>query len=669
MAISKMTRVNLLAPDVLLDELLSFIQGLELVEVADFTVNQLNQSDEEQASEVEMDEEDAVQGNLINEELLAEYEERRHQIERAIEQAERYVPQPSLLEKLKGGKPEVSYRHIEFHGSEFEEKEAIEGVTKKINRLNELEHIIEDTRDAYDELRRWRNLDITPTKLNSFRYVSGVIGRVPSTNEDEIIHYLDEYDDLRYETVFIDENDYGVVVLSYHLDNSEILEALKEFQFIPFKYKSEKLPKEQLEIYEATINNAKRERQDILDQLKKYQHVLNDLKLQYEYVSNLTRREQAKQYATRSDHLVAIDGWVEAEHATHFSQAVQDYFDRKVVVRVAELNKEETNQAPTKLINNRFVRPYEMIVNMYGTPAYNEVDPTPYVMPFYAIFFGMMMADLGYGLLVALVGLIPLFAFNFEESTKNTLRLVSQLGLATMIWGWIYGSFFGITIESIQIIDLQGSVMEVMLFSMMLGVLHMSIGFVINAYLLMKEEKYAKAYSEGIHWLVLFTAIGLIAIDMLMPNPSSLTTVGVALIVLSFIGMFIANVIDAGSIAGLGAGLLGLFDAVSTVGDVLSYSRLMALGLSGLSIGTAFNMIIGQFPPVARFTIGLVLFIGLHLFNLFLSGLTGGVHALRLIFVEFFGKFYRGTGHEFQPLQAEKRYVNIKHKKKMEETL
>lgn len=669
MAISKMSRVNLLAPEVLLDELLTYIQGLELVEVADFTVSQLEQSDEDVEENVYLDEEELAESNLSDEELLAEYEERRHQIERAIEQIEPYVPQPGLIERLKGGKPEVSYRHIEFHGSQFEEQEVIERVHQKISRLNQLEQIIEDTREAYDDLRKWRNLDITPKKLNSFRYVNGVIGRVPSTSEDEIIHYLNEHDDLRYETVFIDENDYGVVVLSYQLDNSEILDALKEYQFIPFKYNSTKLPQEQLDIYQETIDDAKRERQEILSRLKEYQHTLNDLKLQYEYVSNLTRREQAKQYATRSEHLVALDGWVEADHAALFSQAVQDEFDRQVVVRVSDLKKEDEAQAPTKLINNRLVRPYEMIVNMYGVPAYDEVDPTPYVMPFYAIFFGMMMADLGYGLLITLVGLIPLFAFNFEESTKNTLRLVSQLGIATMIWGWIYGSFFGITIESIQIVDLQGSVMEVMFFSMVLGMLHMSIGFIINVYLLMKDGKFAKAYSDGIHWLVLFAAIGLIVIGMMMPSANSLTTVGIVLIVLSFIGMFIANVVDAGSIAGLGAGLLGLIDAVSTVGDVLSYSRLMALGLSGLSIGTAFNMIIGQLPPVARFTIGLVLFIGLHLFNLFLSSLTGGVHALRLIFVEFFGKFYKGNGREFQPLQAEKRYVNIKHKKKTEEIL
>ncbi|MBG9982240.1 V-type ATP synthase subunit I [Aerococcaceae bacterium DSM 111020] len=661
MAISPMKRISLLAAEDLVDDVLTIMQGLQEVEIIDLhDAAQWDSVDDKTESLID---EYAKDHELTSSDIIEDYETRTHRIERAIEQIQKFVPQAPFLQRMRAGKREVTYRQIETHGRQFDEEQVVNDTLNKIKRLRILEDDIEVYREEIDKLYKWRKLEVTPKRLRSFKYVTGVIGRVPTTNEDEIIKHLKEDEDLKYETVFVDENDYGVVVLSYNKNRSEILEELKQYQFIPFNYYDELLPSEKIKQYEILTESSKEERQKLIQELKSNKAVLEDLQLQYEYVNNLTAREKAKYAFARSKHLIAIQGWIEANNVDHFLGILNRYIDEEVLVKVEDPQEIDYGHVPTKLRNNKLVAPFEMITNMYGVPNYDEIDPTPLVMPFYALFFGMMLADLGYGLILLLGSAIPLLLFNLTKSQKQTLSLVLTLAVSTIVWGVIYGSFFGFTIEWMQIVNLQESVMEVMIFSMGLGLIHMGIAFGLNTYLKFKNKEYATGFAEGLHWILVIVSVVLMIIGSVYSPLSILFNVGIGLVILSFIGMFVSYVVDAGSIAGIGPGLLGLINGVSYFGDVISYSRLMALGLSGVSIGAAFNLIIAQFPPVARFTIGLLLFAGLHLFNMFLSVLTGGVHSLRLIFVEFFGKFYTGQGREFDPLEVEEKYVTIKNKK------
>lgn len=666
MAISKMNKLTLLTPEHLVDDLLMELQGLQQVEIINLDNQDPWDSLEESTDEL-LDEYEKQSSVNTSKEALEDLDDRLHNIERAIELADRFVEKPSFIKTFKDGKREVSFNHIQLHGEQFDEKEIVSQTIQLVERLDELEVILEDTRDKVNDLERWKNLEITPNKLNGFSYVNGVVGRVPSTNEDSFINYLRENENYFFEVVFIDENDYGVVVFSYSKENSQILNDLKTYQFLPFKYTSDKLPKNQLDEWNQTIKDAKYERSEIVETLKTYQSTLDELKIQYEYVNNLSAREQVKYALKKADNLVVINGWIEADNTTHFLQTIQDRFEQLVVAKIQPLDQNDYDTVPTKLKNKGIFKPYEMITTMYGLPNYKEVDPTPFVMPFYWLFFGMMIADLGYGLLISAVSLVPLLLFKVTDSVKNILNLTLSLGISVMVWGIIYGSFFGFTVEWMQLIDLQSSVMEVMILSLAIGIIHMGIAFGINTYLQIKDKNYAKAYSDGIHWIVVLIGIVLVALSFFIPNMDALMTVGVGMIIISFIGMMVANVIEAGSISGLGTSLLGLLNAVSYFGDIISYSRLMALGLSGISIGAAFNIIVGQIPFIGRITIGLVIFAFLHIFNMSLSLLTGGVHSLRLIFVEFFGKFYIGNGRPFKPLRINEKYVSITKNQKVGE--
>ncbi|UUX33958.1 V-type ATP synthase subunit I [Fundicoccus culcitae] len=256
MAISSMNKVTLLTPENLVDDLLTELQGMQQIEI--INLNDQDPWDKlDDTTEDMLDEYEEKSQSMTEQRVMDDLENRLHQIERAIELANRFAEKPSLMKTLKNGKPEVSFKQIQNHGEQFNEDEIVNHTIQLVERLDELEILIDETRDQVNDLEKWKKLEITPNKLNSFSYVNGVVGRVPSTNEDSFINYLKENDNYFYEVVFIDDNDYGVVVFSYNKENRQILNDLKPYQFLPFKYTSDMLPKDQLDEWNQTIEGKR----------------------------------------------------------------------------------------------------------------------------------------------------------------------------------------------------------------------------------------------------------------------------------------------------------------------------------------------------------------------------------------------------------------------------
>ena len=199
--------------------------------------------------------------------------------------------------------------------------------------------------------------------------------------------------------------------------------------------------------------------------------------------------------------------------------------------------------------------------------------------------------------------------------------------------------------------------------SVALGLIHIFAALAINTYLKLKEKNIVEAYSTGLAWILLLTGFIFIGVGMLGESYAVLALIGKWLAILNALGIVVASCIKAGGIGGLGWGLYDLYGTTSYIGDLVSYTRLMALGLSGGSIALAFNMIIDFMPGAMKFTVGILLFVALHALSLFLSLLSAYVHGARLIFVEFFAKFYNGGGQEFNPLTVSEDYVSINDEK------
>ena len=608
MAISPMQHLSLVLPTNLMDELLLSLQSEESVQIYDLS--------EQEDWQVAFQTSDGSKGSALR---MDELRRREEQLEKAIQALEPFIPQKKGLEKLKEAPLSLSFHDLESHGVIRDEQRLLQSVQKQLAVLAKARDRIQQAQEEIASLEKWAALTTTPDQLKRFRYVRGLIGTIPNSEQDQARQALLAHPDVEVDVVFSSETEHGVVVLYKSGDLTDLQDTLTSSHFKEFDYQGETLPKERLE------------------QLK---------------------REIKEQGAVEA-HLVALEGWIETTQLDALKAKLQREFGNQVVLQTREVAQEEWDQVPIKLKNNALVEPFELVTEMYALPKYYEKDPTPIVSLFYFVFFGMMVADIGYGLLLTLATGFALKAFQLQPSAAKNLRFFCLLGISVALWGVVYGSFFGFEMP-FALISTTTNAMTILILSVVFGFITVLVGLLLGGMKNVRLKDYTEAYNAGFAWVLILLGLMLLAVGNILPGLSYLVPIGQWLAILNAIGILVLSIVSAKKLSGLAAGLFNLYNVSGYVGDLVSFTRLMALGLSGASIGSAFNLIVNLFPTLGRFTVGLVLFVLLHAINMFLSFLSGYVHGARLIFVEFFGKFYEGGGKPFRPLKPSERYVKTK---------
>ena len=277
----------------------------------------------------------------------------------------------------------------------------------------------------------------------------------------------------------------------------------------------------------------------------------------------------------------------------------------------------------------------------------------------------MMVADFGYGLIMLVATLIAKRFFVFKRSMTRFVNFFFILSFPTMIWGLIYGSFFGASLpKPFPLLSTTEDVNTILLMSVVFGFIQIMFGLIVNSVLLVRQKEYLNAVKDGFAWQGILMGIVIALVGKMLLSSNTLFYIGVVVAILCGLSIIFIPVFQSASkLKGLAKGVYGLYGITSYIGDLVSYTRLMALGISGGSIAAAFNMLVGYMPPIARFSFGIILIVALQALNLFLSLLSAYVHGARLQYVEFFGKFFTGGGRAFTPLDTEEKYVNIKEKK------
>ena len=388
-------------------------------------------------------------------------------------------------------------------------------------------------------------------------------------------------------------------------------------------------------------------------------------------------REQSKEALAHTKTAFLLTGWVREDMTEKVRREIEKITD--VYYLVFE-DPSEGDAVPTVLKNSRLITPYEAVTNLYSLPAYGTIDGTPLMAPFYFIFFGMMLSDTVYGAVLALGAWAFLKYMKPRGMMENLAKVLLMGGISTIFMGLLFGTcagvswpviFRGTALENtFPIIDSSADPIAMLALCAAMGIIQMFYAVFIAAYSCIKHRDWAGAIVDNLSWVFIITGLLLMAAPSLgLPAALGIAgkwmAIGFAAVVLLFAGRSKKNV--AGRLMS-GAGKL--YDVTSWLGDVLSYARIFALGLSTGVIGLVLNtlcwdMLFASFKGnpvlmVVGFIIVTVLSVALHAFMMAISTLGCFVHSARLQYVEFFGKFYEAGGKAFKPLRYETKYVNVK---------
>ena len=651
MAISQMQELSLLLPRELLDEILSYLQNLQSVEIQDLQAKETWKG----AFEKEL----VWNPDTSFSEHLQALTRRQEKLARMIENLQAFVPKKKMLESLKETPLETSFVSLEQVGQARDEEAFLAAIQQQFQVLARAQEAKETAQSEVAELEKWASLDVTPVALKQFKHLRAFVGTIPTSGNNQFNIRLQDYPNLEVREVFTSSTEKGILVLCKAEVAKETQAVLTELGFKLFEYAFEELPKERLVALQAMIKEQEALITSTKIQLASSNEELKQLKCQLDYVLNLTSRQESKEALASTQNLVALEGWIEQEQIEDLRMGLKQQFGGAVLLQIHEMTAADRQRVPTKLKNNALIEPFELVTEMYSLPKYEDKDPTPVVSLFYFIFFGMMAADIGYGLLLFGGTSWALKALHIKPNLAKNLRFFRILGVGVALWGVIYGSFFGFKLP-FAIVDTSTDVITILIMSVVIGFITVMTGLYLSAVKNIRMKDYAEAYNSGFAWMLILVGLALLAAGQLFPSLAIAGLIGQWLAIINAGGIVLVSIISAKSLKGLGPALFNLYNISSYVGDLVSFTRLMALGLAGASIGSAFNLIVSLFPPFARFSIGIVLFIALHSINMFLSFLSGYVHGARLIFVEFFGKFYDGGGKAFKPLKPAGKYVRYK---------
>ena len=368
------------------------------------------------------------------------------------------------------------------------------------------------------------------------------------------------------------------------------------------------------------------------------------------------RREEAKSRLVGTDKVFLLEGWLPADRCAALEKTLEPF---TCAIETREPTEDEYPQVPVQLKNNKLTRPLNMVTEMYSLPAYGTLDPNPLMAPFFVLFYGIMMADMGYGLLMMIASVIISKKYRPKGTSGELFSLLGLCGISTFIMGALTGGFFGDFLTQLVAIVSPGTVFAlpklfdplddltmILIGSMALGMVQIVTGMAISLIEKCKRKKFLDAFFEEITWWIVFIGIALLAFG----KGAAVLYVGCALVLLGPI------------VQGKGWGkLTGVFGSLYNhvtgyFGDILSYTRLMALMLAGSVIAQVFNMLAAMPGNVIAFIIismlGNAMNFGLNLLGCY-------VHDLRLQCLEFFNKFYVDGGKPFRPMTLDTEYVDL----------
>ncbi len=530
----------------------------------------------------------------------------------------------------------------------------------------------------------WSSLDY-PLSFTGTKKTAAFIGSFPESITESgiaeaLAKYAPEVTALDVNIINSEDTFTSVLISCLKSDRNAVDDALRRmnFQRPPV---SDMVPREQVEAFEKERAAALQRIDKTRDQIAEYADKRDDIRFISDYFRMRASKYEVLGTLEQSKRIFIVEGYVAERDAGVLENDLMSRYD----VAVELLDPDPSEDVPVQLNNGPFASPMEGVIESYSMPGAGELDPTTPVACFYYILFGMMLSDFAYGALMSAATFVLIKKVkNLERPMRKTLTMFFYCGLGTMLSGLLFGSyfgdaptviaktFFGRDLEIPKLIDPLNEPMKMLVVCFAIGIIHLFAGLFINLYTALKQKRYVDAVSDSVLWMLLVAGLilfglttdmvtGMFSLDKLSPAAG---TVGKVMAVIGAIGIILMDGRESKSwVKRTLKGLYGLYGVTSYLSDLLSYSRLLALGLATSVISSVFNqmgsMVAGT--PVIGVIFFILIFIVGHVLNLAINALGAYVHANRLQYVEFFSKFYSGGGRKFSPFATNTKYISIQN--------
>ncbi len=599
--------------------------------------------------------------------VVGEFEKFRSTVSNALSILDRYAPEKVAVTDMFGGKTEVEKHDFGRGAVQFEKIMTVANeIIRSSNEISEAEKSISQMNIKCDILKQWVNLDV-PMNFRGTATTTAFIGSLPSGIS------LENMPDSSYKEIISDSKEQtNLFILCSKETADETDDFLRKNSFVPLSETENEIPKNIIERCKNECEVLAGRYKELEKHIAEFAEHREKLKFAVDYLQMRKDKYSVLSSLGFTESTFVLKGYIPEKYAG----SLQKEIEKNYTASITFTDPTEDDDVPVLLENSRFSAPVESITKMYSMPSKSDVDPTPVMSFFYYLFFGMMLSDAGYGLLMLIGTTIVLKKFRLDTSMKKTMTMFRNCGVSTLIWGALFGSWFG---DIVQVVGREyfgkeiGSIalwfqplddpIKLLLYSFALGILHLFLGVGVSFKMAWDDGRKLDAVLDTVPVYMTILGVAPLAAGILTDVPSILKTIGTYLMIAGVVLIVLTSGRSSKSVFGkFFGGLYALYNtATGYLSDILSYSRLLALGLATGSIASVINLI-GTMPEnmVVKTILLVVVFIVGHTANLAINLLGAYVHTDRLQFVELFGKFYTGGGREFSPLKVNTQYIRLK---------